>query len=404
MMPRKEDETKNSKSKGPFEEEEMMIKDMPRKFRHLYDDDRSICPKQFVMDKVELRKEVIDILAPPLAHSPFDSIMLEYNMFDREGIAFAIDLLKQNRFVSLYNLIGSPIENDEDLNLLATTVGTHPSLRELSLAHCASPAIDNPARFNPVIAASMSLKTLNLAGNNISTSGSVFIADSLATNPPLQELCLSANNFNDDDAELIANALKTNTNLWTLDLKENSGIGRRGCTALLKAIFNHESLNSVSSSNHTCDISVSRYNIPPINGYIQGGEEGAVRAKKFAILAPPGGQDVNVRLLRGVPLELMHKVLEFVQAYPNEAACSYVKPLLQCKDLLESTNHDEDSTDFIHGEDEEERFGFGDFPAPIPHEEAERKRAEAVKLVRIKTLGVLMGVVKGVVVPMFFSA
>jgi len=38
----------------------------------------------------------------------------------------------------------------------------------------------------------------------------------------------------------------------------------------------------------------------------------------------------------------------------------------------------------------------------ISMEELKRQQAEAVKLVQIKSLSVLMGVVKGVVVPMFF--
>ena len=400
-----EDETKSNRSPAfPISAKE--LEKMPRSRRDLFEDS-NIGNVQFIMDKVELRKEVIDVIAPPLAQSPFDRILLEYNRFDREGIAFAIDLLKQNKYVSDYSLIGSPIESDEDLNLLSSIVSTHPSLRELSLAHCASPTINNPARFNPIIPASMGLKTLDLSGNNIE---SVIIADSLATNPALKELRLRANNFNDDDAELMANALKSNTNLWQLDLKENSGIGRRGCTALLKAIFNHESLNSISSSNHTCDVLVSRYKIPTFNGDVSGGEEGIIRAKKFAILAPPGKQDVNVGLLSGVPLELMHKVLELVQAYPEKEEWKYVEDLLQCKDLLESANHDEDSTDFTHEfmtgmgiHDEEEEEEEEDLQG-IPMAEFQRQQAEAVKLAQIKSLSVLMSVVKGVVVPIFFSA
>ena len=359
------------------------------------------------MDKVELRKEVVDMLAPPLARSPFDRILLEYNRFDREGIAFAIDLLKQNRYVSDYSLIGSPIEIDEDLNLLSSIISTHPSLKELSLAHCASPTTNNPDRFNPIISASMGLTTLDLAGNNISGSASVIIADCLATNPPLKKLYLRANNFNDDDAELLANALKTNTNLWKLDLKENSDIGRRGGTALLKAIFNYESLNSVSSSNHTCDILVSHVKIPSINGEAWGGEKGAIRAKKFAILAPLGKQDVNVGLLRGVPPELMHKVLKFVQAYP-EKHLMQVEHLVCCKNLLEGTNH-QNSTDLVGleglfaDEDMEDLFE-DDHPASTPIEDVPRKQAKLEKLVKIKSLSLLTSVVKGVVVPMFFSA
>ena len=190
------------------------------------------------------------------------------------------------------------------------------------------------------------------------------------------------------------------------DLKENSDIGRRGCTALLKAIFNYESLNSVSSSNHTCDILISHVKIPSINGEAWGGKEGAIRAKKFAILAPLGKQDVNVGLLRGVPPELLHKVLKFVQAY-HEKHLMQIDHLVRCKNLLEGTNH-QYSTDLLGLEelflDEDTENLFGDEPASIPLEEMSRKQAKLEKLVKIKSLSLLTSVVKGVAVPMFFSA
>eukprot|EP00984_Skeletonema_dohrnii_P016043 scaffold7040_cov100-Skeletonema_dohrnii-CCMP3373.AAC.2 len=158
---------------------------------------------QFVADKVELRKEVLDIIGPPLLLCPFDSIRLENNRFDREGILFAIDLLKQNKSMVSLHLTGNTIETDDDFNLLSEVISNHPSLKELDLTRCAGPNITSVS-FNSIFLASKGLKTLHLRGNDIATDGSSIIADCLATNPPLQELFLVGNALNDDDAELIA--------------------------------------------------------------------------------------------------------------------------------------------------------------------------------------------------------
>jgi hypothetical protein len=358
------------------------------------------------MDKVELTKDVIDIIGAPLKLNPFGSIRLENNRLDRDGILFAIDLLKQNSSVVRFYLIGSTIETDEDLDLLSKVISHHPSLKELDLSRCAGPNIKSIS-LNSIIPASKGLQHMDLTGNNISTDGSSIIADCLATNPSLQELFLCDNKFNDDDAEVIANALKSNTNLWKLDLKNNE-IGRRGCNALFKAIFNHDSLNSsVASSNHTCDIFVSRYKIPCVNGFIVGGERGIIQAKKFALIAPPYDNFVNVHVLSATPPGLMHKVLEFVQRYPQRGGWKFIQKLSRGKSALEYGAYTRfgDTEEKMQELLEREAAGeANDVPTIRSKEEIERDQAEAEKLLQIKSLNVLMSVVKGVVVPMFFSA
>jgi hypothetical protein len=389
----------NGDSRCQSELEEMK-KNLPRSSLARWE---GLSGEQFVADKVELRKDVIDIIGPQLKLNLFESIRLEDNLLDRDGILFAIDLMKQNTAVVRFYLIGSRIDIDEDLNLLNQVISDHPSLRELELTRCFGPNI-HPASLSSLMSASKQLKSLYLKGNNISESS--MIADFIATNPALQELFLCDNRFNDDDARIIANSLMTNTNLWTLDLKGNV-FGRRGCDALLKAIFNHDSLNSVSSSNHTCDIFVSRYKVPCVNGFIAGGEAGAIKAKKFALIATPDDDVVNVHyLLSAAPPELMHKVLEFLQKYPIQAAWKFIRELSRSKTMLELGAYtrfgglEEDMQELeeqleAQDFDEEEHFSAEDF---------ERKKAEATKALQIKSLGVLMSVVKGVVVPMFFSA
>ena len=65
------------------------------------------------------------------------------------------------------------------------------------------------------------LKSIELCSNDISTGGSTFIADFLATIPILKTLVLRDNELDDDDVESIASALKHNTNLRYLEIERN---------------------------------------------------------------------------------------------------------------------------------------------------------------------------------------
>jgi hypothetical protein len=222
---------------------------------------------------VELRTEVLDIIGPALLHNPYKTVHFEKNMLDRKGVLFVIEYLKRNDAAENFFFDG----------MLSGVVSNHPSLKRVDLVHC-SAQNTVPAFISSIIPACRRLKTLRLTENNLTTNGNRAIADCLASNPALQDLCLRGNRFNDDDAEIVAAALMTNTNLWKLDLKKNN-IGRRGFDALLKAIFNPKSLNTASSSNHTCDIYLSCFKIPRVNGEVWGRKNGASRVKKFALLA-----------------------------------------------------------------------------------------------------------------------
>mmetsp|Transcript_16754 Transcript_16754/g.28494 ORF Transcript_16754/g.28494 Transcript_16754/m.28494 type:complete len:510 (+) Transcript_16754:147-1676(+) len=384
-------------------QKEAYLKKLPRVFKGQLGSRRAT-GSQFVMDKVELRKDVIDIIGPHLKLNPFESIRFEDNLLDRDGALFAIDILKQISSVVKFYLIGSEVATEEDLSVLLQVIRDHPSLRELELKRCVGSNIKS-VTLNSIVPMCKGLKSLNLSGNNISTDGSAAIADCLATNPSLQELFLRGNKFNDDDAEVIADALKTNTNLWKLDLKDNE-IGRRGCNALFKAIFDHDSLNSAASSNHTCDIFVSRYKIPIVNGFIVCGEDGAIQAKKFALIAPPNDNFVDIHLLSTTPPVLMHMLLEFVQNYPPIAGWHFIQELYRGKSTLEYGAYTRFGVTEERAREREQEEREGHFSAPQfdSKEEKERKEAAGIKRVQIKSLNVLMSVVKGVVVPMFFSA
>ena len=96
-----------------------------------------------------------------------------------------------------------------------------------------------------------SFKLLSFSENNLQTNGRRDIPDLIAANTPLESLDLSSNRLVDDDAILIGNALRWNTRLRKLVLTKNN-VQERGMCALLRAVNDTSTLNSLSDSNHTC--------------------------------------------------------------------------------------------------------------------------------------------------------
>ncbi|KAL9178663.1 hypothetical protein ACHAXT_002001 [Thalassiosira profunda] len=98
------------------------------------------------------------------------------------------------------------------------------------------------------------------------------IASVLAENPGVESIMVGCNSFGPSDAIKFANALSTNTNLKSLELSiednffdPNSferfsiddGITKEmGRDAVLKAVYNPDSLNSIRGCNHTCSVLV----------------------------------------------------------------------------------------------------------------------------------------------------
>ena len=143
-----------------------------------------------------------------------------------------------------------------------------------------------------------------------------------------------------------------------------------------------------------------------------GRKNGASRVKKFALLAPVDGRGANLAHLNKLPLEVMHKVLASIQKYPRASNDWWIKKLLKAKAQIErgddsdEDNLDEDET--MDGEEDDVEGDDGvpqDYPTSIErHAEYQAKMDERRnKQDQIKSLGLLMSVVRGVVVPLMFS-
>jgi hypothetical protein len=177
------------------------------------------------------------------------------------------------------------------------------------------------------------LKSIDLSNNDISTGGSTFIADFLATNPVLERLFLENNQLDDKDAKSIAVALKHNTNLRVLDIIGNGNITNSGWDALRKAEFDSTSLNAASDSNHTCSILTDyhegmngdpdTWNESPRTHFVPA----AVRQKKiYSILSSRNRECSNVQHFSDVPVEFLPDMLGSIQEYSDYHAGDKAPP------------------------------------------------------------------------------
>ena len=210
----------------------------------------------FSICNVQLTPSVMDLLATALkGKTIFKKVELERNDFvnTREGIDFAVKLVKDNPKLEHFDWANNPIERMEDARYLVEAIISHPGIVGIRIENCLGEDINGYEILRSLFTSGRSFVAIDLEGNDIRTGGGTEISDYLATNPPLEYLFLSRNQLNDKDALLIASALKKNTILQRLRLGGNdiTDIGRK---ALLNAVYDTTNFNAVSDCNHQCDI------------------------------------------------------------------------------------------------------------------------------------------------------
>ena len=173
-------------------------------------------------------------------------------------LSFALDVAKFSPRLTTITFAQNEIQNNAHLESLCDVVRDHPSLQQVRIPGCCGEGIDGLRILQRLIAAGGNkLREIVFSVNNVSTGGNTFLSDFLANNPPLKRLELGCNKLDENDARLIAASLKSNTNLSYLGLNGNKGASKGGGReALMRAIFDDTSLNTVIDCNHTCQISL----------------------------------------------------------------------------------------------------------------------------------------------------
>lgn len=273
----------------------------------------------FQLCDVELTLTVLGILSKALQSAHFHSFALGSNSFGRAGIQFALKYLRNNDILEDFCIADNPITHADDIDELCEIIEDHPSIEMIRLGGCIRTEVDGYGVLKSVMTAGASkLKTVAMIANDITTGGSTFISNFLATNPILETLKLRENNLKDQDAFSIARALKHNTNLRFLDV-ENNDLTYVGWDALRKAEFDSTSLNSAADSNHTCFIYNSSF--INININIDRGSEKPVlpltvrRRKIYSVLSARNRECSNIQYFDKVPFEFLPDMLRSIQLY-----------------------------------------------------------------------------------------
>eukprot|EP00984_Skeletonema_dohrnii_P007590 scaffold2773_cov119-Skeletonema_dohrnii-CCMP3373.AAC.4 len=167
------------------------------------------------------------------------------------------------------------------------------------------------------------LATMNLAGNILRNNVAALLMGALKRNTNLAHLNLRHNSFTKASVPCIVDALKNNSTLLTLDLTDNKIKPKSGGRKELvkNALFDSTSVQSIIDSNHSCQVYVSDNNwgnkdtheveIRKMNAF--GNKGKTIRYKLVLAMFTLKTIQFNPRSFHRIPLELMPRLLEFVQ-------------------------------------------------------------------------------------------
>lgn len=260
----------------------------------------------FQISDIQLANDILQILSPSLKSKRCNHLWLENNEFGETGPDFLVEVLEENPNLTYLSFVNNPIVNDLDAKIVFSKISVHQSLRHINF-------MGSLRNVSPIIYRSI-----------------------ICMNEKLNSIDLRQNAIDDSGSSIIAQALSGNVTLKSLDLRSNdiSCIGRK---SLIKCIFNTESLNEVSFSNHSCDIvlgSDSKLVMPRINKIAN---QNVKKLKLFTLLCSPVDECVNIRHLKTVPEELVPEVLAFSQSYPTKGCWKIMTELSQIEAGLLST-------------------------------------------------------------------
>jgi len=210
---------------------------------------------EFTIQNVQLIPSVMDLLITAFK-GKLNDLFLDNNEFlnIHEGTEFIVTCIQSNRQMTEFCLLNNQLGSAENARSVLDAIISHPSINYIRLENClGGEEINGYDMLCSLLASGKPFDTVDFERNSIQTNGDTSIPDCIANNPPLKSLFLSGNKLNDNDAILIAQALKHNTKLEDLHLYRNDFTDIGG-EAILKAVYDPTSLNSVSECNHTCQI------------------------------------------------------------------------------------------------------------------------------------------------------
>ncbi|KAL9187688.1 hypothetical protein ACHAXT_006066 [Thalassiosira profunda] len=287
---------------------------------------------------IQLPGKVCDMLSSALHNKHITRMELARVDLGTEGLAFLAAHIEGNPRLRVLKLFNDPIEDMDLAARLLSAVKNHRALRELYLTYCGvARAANEEEILRTIMDGCENLTALDLQGNEIGLEGARCIASALEKNPPLETLYINANNIGDDAMGAVARTLASNNNLKALYVNDNTGFTKIGRDALQRAVYNTSNLNAIKDSNHNCYIDIPWKQDPtglPLGlcNYLVQGHGAKLDADQWRRVRTPYSLQVrikskllfalgayfdqgpfNFQYLSDVPLELMPRVLSFLQ-------------------------------------------------------------------------------------------
>ncbi|KAL9187503.1 hypothetical protein ACHAXT_001606 [Thalassiosira profunda] len=260
------------------------------------------------IEKIELTDTILRKIAGGLKGKSLHYLTLSRTSLSDKGLLILADLVGSSRHLEAFSLMANPINDLPAAGTLSRALLSAPRLQKVDLTRCNLG--DNPDILSVILQSNA--KGIGLQQNGIGSAGAEVIAQYIERNPRTWNIDLYGNALGDNDAILIAEALKKNNKLYGMQLEGNR-FTVAGAKSLMSAIFDASSLNSIAESNHTCNLRL--FSIGPQTLLSRINFE--FDRKKKVLVALQSKSDALLRYLMDVPVELMPRVLEFVQAESN---------------------------------------------------------------------------------------
>lgn len=298
---------------------------------------------------ISLPVPVLDIMFPT-----FHSINLVTLTLFQTGLG--IDgLLKLSCFIkdsaSIKNLTIGGTFNLSVARSLSAVVKDHPSLEMIGFLEC---GLNNVAILEKILAGCRTIMQVSIVKEEFSSEAVDLLADFIRGNHHTEVIQFGHSSLSDSDVVVLASALKMNTNLRLVDLRRNNYITEGGEKALLKALYDPTSMDSIVESNHTCMAYTHDYKKPAIvaqrppiekevliiNKQDALNIQQKIRKKLVLALCCVDGSVLDLSHLNDLPLQLMPRVLELIQKHTDARTRAVQKmPLQLKKDALSRLFH-----------------------------------------------------------------
>jgi len=299
---------------------------------------------------ISLPPPVLDIVFPALqSMNSLIKLVLYRNGLGNEGYQRLSSFLEGNSTLQKLTIVENVIDDISVAGSFSHALKNHAALERLFFNKC---GLDNIPILGGILEACGGIKVLGLCNCNVGLEGVSLISNFICSNhPTLEVLNLNRSKITDNDTLVLASTLKKNTNMKQLNLIRNNDITEEGDKALLNALYDPTSMDSIVDSNHTCvaytydveksSILAQRPHLEVAVFAINSDDDITIgqKIRKKVILALCGvdGSLFDLSHLNDLPIQLMPRVLELIQEHTRRRI--HNTPLQLEKDALSRLFH-----------------------------------------------------------------